>query len=251
MTDFSAINAASGVTQETNITSTDSSDTIGQEMFLKLLVTQMQNQDPLNPDDPTEFTSQLAQYSQLEQLTNLNDGMESLVESNTNSDKLASLNTIGKDVSFSSDTVDFSGAPVQIGYTLPDNSAAEVSITLTRDGSTVARLDGKDLSAGSHYLTWEGKYGNGMAVPSGEYEIKVLVKDGSENTSTAESLVKAEVTGVDLSGDNGGTLITTAGEIGFSSISGVFDKTTEAVTDADSSESEEDETEDSTASVTS
>lgn len=226
MTDFAAINAASGVKPEPTgpKVKTDTDDAIGQEMFLKLLVTQMQNQDPMNPDDPTEFTSQLAVYSQLEQLTNLNSGMEKLVESKNSSDKLASLNTIGKEVSFPADKVLMEGSPVQIGYSLADNSAAEVSIALVKDGRTVARLEGSELGKGDHYLTWDGKLGNGSPVPAGEYEIRVSVIDGDGKTTSAPSLIRAKVTGVDLSGSNGGTLVTSSGETSFNSITGVFDR---------------------------
>jgi flagellar basal-body rod modification protein FlgD len=74
------------------------SKTLGQTDFLNLLVAQLKNQDPLNPSDPTEFTSQLAQYSQLEQLFNLNDSMGNLTTAQNNSQRLSSLALIGQEV---------------------------------------------------------------------------------------------------------------------------------------------------------
>ena len=91
---------------------------MGKEDFLKLLVAQLQNQDPLSPDDPTEFTAQLAQFSSLEQLTSLNDSMDNLVNSNANSDRFATLNTIGKNVAYHSADFTFKGEPVELGYQL-------------------------------------------------------------------------------------------------------------------------------------
>lgn len=78
---------ASTQSQSSDTTSTD--DIMGKEDFLTLLVTQLQNQDPLNPDDPTEFTAQLAQFSSLEQLFNINESMDEVVSSVSDSQKLS------------------------------------------------------------------------------------------------------------------------------------------------------------------
>ena len=111
-------------------------DIMGKQDFLTLLVAQLQNQDPLNPDDPTEFTAQLAQFSQLEQLFNLNDSMKNLVTSNANSDKFATLQTIGKNVVFQGKLVfDFIVPPevakiiliVSIGDEFPAQAVLELS----------------------------------------------------------------------------------------------------------------------------
>ena len=75
-------------------------DIMGKEDFLTLLVAQLQNQDPLNPDDPTEFTAQLAQFSSLEQLFNLNESMDKVATSVNDSQKLSALSMIGKEVAY-------------------------------------------------------------------------------------------------------------------------------------------------------
>ncbi len=74
--------------------------TVGKDEFLRLFVTQLKFQDPLNPMDSAGFTTQLAQFSSLEQLTNLNDGMKSLLLSQNSLQNSLSANLIGKQVGF-------------------------------------------------------------------------------------------------------------------------------------------------------
>ncbi len=221
----SYINALS---KTANIPTTDrnsgesGSKTLGQEDFLTLLVAQMENQDPLAPQEGAEFTSQLAQFSSLEQLTNLNGGMDALVNNFNNSEKLSSLSTIGKEVACKSDSVLYSGDPVHLGYTL-DGPAEAVTVQLLHDNELIATLDGTGLSKGNHYLDWDGKTNTGEAAPEGEYKIMVTTKLAENSETTASPLVKAKVTGIDFNSARQTTLLTSAGEIAYSSILGVFE----------------------------
>jgi len=200
----------------------DDKTILGKEDFLSLLVAQMKNQDPLNPDDPTQFTAQLAQFSQLEQLFNLNGSMESLVSSFQNSDKLTALSTIGKEVAFRSDTITFNGQPVTLGYRI-DEQATDVSIALQKDGATVAVLKGEELDKGTHYITWDGLNSKGDAAGPGNYTILIKAKNTQGEELSAESVVRSVVTGADLEGITGGTLLTGSGDVSFSTILGVFE----------------------------
>ncbi len=195
---------------------------MGKEDFLMLLVAQLKNQDPLSPDDPTEFTAQLAQFSSLEQLTSLNDSMDNLVTSNANSDRFSTLNTIGKSVAYNSGSFMFQGDPVEIGYQL-DGQASEVNMLLQQNGVTLTTMKGEDLATGSHFMTWDGKLANGRQAPVGKYEIVLEAKAAADESVGAAPLQRSEVTGVDLQGALGGTLLTKTGEIGFSSILGVYE----------------------------
>jgi len=213
--------ASTAATGTSNITSAE--DVImGKEDFLQLLVAQLQNQDPLNPAEPTEFTAQLAQFSSLEQLTNLNDSMDSLVSATNNSDRLATLSTIGKDATYESNSFQYSGGPVALGYKLAD-PAANVTLLLQNQGVTVATIAGKELGAGNHYINWDGLSTAGIPAASGDYSIVVQAKSAEGASVQASSLIRSEVTGVDLGGDKGTTLITKAGEVAFNSILGVFE----------------------------
>ena len=223
---------------------------MGKEDFLTLLVTQLQNQDPLNPDDPTEFTAQLAQFSSLEQLFTLNEGMENLVASNSTSDSLSALSTIGKEVTYLGDTFNYEGTPVDVGYQL-DDSATEVTLSLQQNGATVATLNGVDLTEGNHIITWDGLTAEGEIAPAGEYKIVISAKAGDGESVGAAPLVKSEVTGIDMDGESGGTLITQAGSIHFNEIFGVYEPGTAAAAASENKDQDNiEETLDTVAAVT-
>ena len=225
---------ASSTTKSSTATSKDTATTenvMGKQEFLTLLVAQLQNQDPLNPNDPTEFTAQLAQFSSLEQLFNLNKSMDNLVTSNANSDKLTTLNTIGKEVIYQDGSFDFTGEPITLGYKL-DGQAKEVTLALQLDGATVATLKGTDLTKGNHFLTWDGLATNGQPAASGKYKIVITAKAAEGESVAANPLIRSEVTGVDLDGEFGGVLITKAGKVEFNTILGVYEKTAASTTDS-------------------
>jgi flagellar basal-body rod modification protein FlgD len=235
-----SISQAATTQNATSASSTSKNDEVlGKEDFLTLLVAQLQNQDPLNPDDPTEFTAQLAQFSSLEQLFNLNESMESLVTAYNSSDKLSTLNTIGKEAAYQSSSFSYDGEPVTLGYKL-DAQASEVTLALQKDGSTIALLKGTELSKGTHYMTWDGLGSNGQTAPVGDYKIVIQAKAGEGQSVAASPVIRSEVTGVDLDGSNGGTLLTRAGEVSFNSIIGVFERDSLPKSTTDEENSEED-----------
>jgi len=198
-------------------------DMMGKEDFLTLLVAQLKNQDPLNPDEPTEFTAQLAQFSSLEQLFNLNDSMKNLATSNANGDRFATLQTIGKNVVYQESSFDYDGKmPIELGYQL-DGPATQVQLTIKKNGATVRVLDGSELTKGNHFLSWDGLDKNGDPAGSGAYSVSISAKAGEGKSVAASPLLKSEVTGVDLTGEYGGKLLTKAGEVAFTSILGVYE----------------------------
>ncbi|MCP4343728.1 MAG: flagellar hook assembly protein FlgD [Desulfobulbaceae bacterium] len=217
-----SINQATTAATGASSSSITNDAVMGKEDFLMLLVAQLQNQDPLSPDDPTEFTAQLAQFSSLEQLFSLNEGMENMVNSNANSDRFATLNTIGKDVAYNGSSFTFTGTPVEIGYQL-DGQASEVTLSFQHKGVTMATINGEELTDGSHFITWHGQLTDGTTAPPGDYEIVLQAKAAADESVGAAPLVRSEVTGVDLEGDYGGILITKAGDVAFNSILGVYE----------------------------
>lgn len=240
---ISQVSTASGTNTGSSATNTD--EILGKEDFLTLLVAQLQNQDPLNPDDPTEFTAQLAQFSSLEQLFNINEGMENLVTANANSDRLSTLNTIGKEVAYQSSSFSYSGEPVTLGYQL-DGQASEVTLALQLNGATVALLQGEDLTKGTHYLNWDGITESGRQAAHGDYKIIVQAKAAEGESVAASPVIRSEVTGVDLEGEFGGTLVTKAGEVAFNTILGVYEVGSAIASEETEEENSSDEPNDET-----
>ena len=207
----------------TSANSSPNSAILGKQDFLTLLVAQLKNQDPLNPSDPTQFTAQLAQFSSLEQLFNLNDSMNNMATANANAARFTTLNTIGKEVSFPASSFDFAGGPVNLGYVL-DGQAKDVTLALQCNGVTVATLQGEELNAGTHFINWDGLTTGGKPAPVGNYKIVIQAKAADGQGVSVQSLVRSQVNGVDLGGNYGGTLLTAAGQVSFASILGVYDK---------------------------
>lgn len=197
--------------------------TLGQDDFLTLLVAQLQNQDPLNPSDPTEFTAQLANYSQLEQLFNLNDSMDKLAESRNNSERLSALTMIGKEVVVEGSSFKLGEGTAEIGYKV-DGTASEIQIHIQDGaGQRVATLNPNELTTGNHFITWQGVDENGEHLPPGKYSIVIESKSSADGETVGVTpLVRADVTGVDL-GDEGAVLITDVGEFSMTDIHGVYE----------------------------
>ena len=201
--------------------------TLGQDDFLTLLVAQLQNQDPLNPSDPTEFTAQLANYSQLEQLFNLNDSMDKLAESRSNSERLSALSMIGKEVVVAGSSFQLGEGTAEIGYTV-DGTASEIRIHIQDGaGQRVATLHPNELTTGNHFITWQGVDANGEHLPAGKYSIVIESRSAEGETVAVTPLVRADVTGVDL-GDEDAVLITDVGEFSMTDIHGVYEANSSA-----------------------
>jgi len=215
---FTTAATASSAKTSTSTSATKTADIMGKEDFLTLLVAQLQNQDPLNPDDPTEFTAQLAQFSSLEQLYNLNESMAGLTTAQANSEKLSALSLIGKEVSYNGSSFTYEGDPIAVGYQL-DGIASGVTLSLQNaDGKTVKTLEAADteLKSGNHFITWDGTDMDGKTVADGTYKIVLSATAASSGGSVAAAaLISSEVTGVDLSN---GMLTTKAGEVLFNNL---------------------------------
>jgi flagellar basal-body rod modification protein FlgD len=217
MTSISGINQAAASSATGSLTG---GNNLGKDDFLLLLVTQLQNQDPLNPQDPTEFTSQLAQYSSLEQLFTVNDQLQQLETANGNVMQLTALGLMGRDVVVQSDNFTLGSEPVTLGYRLSGN-VDEVRIAVQNaDGQTVATLQGTELSAGEHFMTWNGATAAGAALPAGDYQFNITTRRDGESTASGTALVKTRVTGVDLDGGSS-TLTTGLGNYGLGNITSV------------------------------
>ena len=162
---------------------------LGQEQFLQLLVAQMQNQDPINPMDGKEFASQLAQFNSVEQLIGVNNGLESLQQSQemmsagmTNS-MAASLT--GKEVRALSNKVHLEpGQETDINYEL-NNSAEKVDIVIKDgSGSEVRNVSLEGLDSGENSWTWDGKNNDGVRVADGNYTVDIQASNGDSTVGS-------------------------------------------------------------------
>ena len=175
------------ITSELNSVTTGSTElaaaqqpVLGKEDFLNLLITQLQNQDPLNPTDSTEFTAQLAQFSSLEQLSNVNDNLEQLqnFQAATNNSQAVSL--LGKEIMANGNFLQLSdGEPIGCDFSLGRDAAAVVVNIYDSTGEFVKAFESEDLAAGRHTLVWDGTDRNGNPAKDGNYTFEILAADAN------------------------------------------------------------------------
>ncbi len=167
-----------------------------QNEFLTLFTTQLKNQDPLNPMDSSQMTSQLAQISTVSGIQTLNQTMQSMMNSNTAVQASQSAALIGKTVMGPGSQFAWgSSGSAQIGVTLPSNADSLTVNILDAAGQTVRSYSETNLSAGTSSITWDGKDSSGNALPAGNYSVKAsAARSGA--AVTASTLVQGVVTGV-------------------------------------------------------
>ncbi|MCE1237665.1 MAG: flagellar hook assembly protein FlgD [Hyphomicrobiales bacterium] len=189
----------------TSSSSTTSSDTAtlssNYEMFMTLLVTQMQNQDPLNPTDTSTFTSQLVQYSQVEQQIKTNSYLSDIKALSATQNATNLVSYIGKTVEADGTTSYFNGSDDASWNFTSSASASSATVTITNsDGDTVYTGTTK-LSAGDNTYTWDGTTSSGGKASAGTYTISVSGTSSSGSAVTITNTASGTVTGVDFSGD--------------------------------------------------
>ncbi len=160
-----------------------------QNRFLSLLVAQLKNQDPLNPLDNAQVTSQMAQLSTVQGIEDMNKSLAALAASMGANQMGQAASLIGRGVLVPGNTVSPSQLEDVMGFEL-SRSADSVNIDiLDSSGNVVRHLDLGPRDTGVNVLAWDGLTGSGAAAPAGEYTFKVnAVQGGQAVSSTALNL---------------------------------------------------------------
>ena len=184
-----------------NEVSTDdgSENALGKDAFLTLLVAQMENQDPLNPMEGTEFTAQLAQYSSLEQLYNVNDNLLTINDTQGDIANFKALEFMGKEVFIDGNALFVEeGQASTGGFYLEDSAECTVRI-LDEDGELVNTISMGALEEGIHRIEWDGLDSNGDAVADGTYSFEVTAVDSQGDELSVDRFAVGLVDRVNLS----------------------------------------------------
>ncbi len=176
--------AALAATMNSKSTTTNSSAAVSsQDRFLKLLVTQMQNQDPLNPMDNAQVTSQMAQLSTVTGIDKLNVTLQALSDSMLSNQSLQSTSMIGHGVLVSGSGIDLSSGSAMGGFqTTAAASSAQVSI-YDQAGGLVRTVNLGAAPAGINKFQWDGKDSKGAAAADGTYTFSVNTVQGGSNVA--------------------------------------------------------------------
>lgn len=196
----------------------DSTDTAAgtEDRFLKLLVAQMRNQDPLNPLDNAQVTSQLAQINTVRGIEQLNSSMATMAAASSAVSPVSAVGLLGRQVLIGGqdfewsreaaqypnpdpsmpDTSTEAGKSVRLGFELPAAARAVRAEIVDSTGQVVFAHDATDAEPGVHSFAWDGRNAEGKAMGDGKYRLRVFAAgyDGAE--LQIDPLVPARVTGV-------------------------------------------------------
>ena len=162
--------------------------------FLNLLVTQLKNQDPLDPLDANEFTSQLVQFASVEQQIYSNANLEKLVNLEQTSQTSFMVDYIGKTVETLGDQVMLQDGMAEFNYIL-DTNAASVQVSVVNSaGRAVFSAEG-ETTAGKHNIAWDGVDKDGVQQPDGAYRVVIAAMDREGNLLDVEQTTIGRVVG--------------------------------------------------------
>jgi flagellar basal-body rod modification protein FlgD len=195
---MAAVNGTSASSSSSSTSGTQSASST-EDRFLKLLVTQMQNQDPLNPLDNAQVTSQMAQLSTVTGIEKLNTSLAAMSQSFASSQSLQAANMIGHSVLVPGDTgMTLSSGAAYAGVDLQGPADSLVVSIKDASGNVVRSIDlGAQTSAGAVPFAWDGKTDGGVAEPDGQYTFDVKALQGTTSV-TADKLTLGQVNSVTL-----------------------------------------------------
>jgi len=175
---------------------TELEDKTGMNQFLTMLVAQLQNQDPLNPMDGTDFTAQLAQFTSLEQQFQMNNNLTSIQAALGAQEKGSVIDYIGKTVKTTDNTILAENGQADAGaYTLADR--AEVTIHIYDGQGLEVRNIYKGWQEADEYdLAWDGRDNSGGVVSDGIYSFEIVAKDEKGLFVSCNAYTLGEVTGI-------------------------------------------------------
>ncbi len=176
----------------------DSRQDLGRDSFLTLFIAQLEHQDPLNPLESQEFTAQLAQFSSLEQLYNLNDTLDSIKTSQDESSRFQVLNLIGKDIMAEGAMVALTEDDPAVGGFVLEGLADCRALILDADGYPIREMALGVLGVGEHTFEWDGKDDAGTFQEPGAYGFEVIATDTLGERVSVSAMIRGQVTRINL-----------------------------------------------------
>ncbi len=185
-------------TESNEANSAADSTQMDKDAFMKLLLAQLQNQDPLSPMEGTEFVSQLAEFTSVEQALAQTSKLELISLQLTGLAANEAVGLIGKEVTVRGNKISFDGQNATGFSANLDGAAADVTVTI-RDASTGAAVRTMELGqqkAGTLSVPWDGRDNNGQLAAAGSYRVEVSATDASGSSVQVSQDVTGTVVGV-------------------------------------------------------
>ncbi len=185
------------------------SDELGQEQFLNLMLTQFRNQNPPNPQDPTEFLSQLAQVTNVAGISEMKQSMVRLADSLYAGQALQAASVVGRNVLAPSDFATVAaGGGTSGAVDLPVSTQSGFIRITDATGALVREIPLGPRAAGLARFEWDGRTNAGQPVAAGTYTLAAGYRDGDQAVG-ADTYISKRVSSVALGGDGQRTEITT------------------------------------------
>lgn len=197
-----------------------SNDELDQSDFLKLMITQLTNQDPTNPVENEDFASQMAQFSTLTGIQDLTSSFATLSQTLLQGQTVEAATLVGQDVLVPAGTAEIAEGKGTSGAVDLTASATQVSVNIqNKSGQLVRTLDLGAQSAGVIDFEWDGLLDNGSAAPAGTYSFSVTAQRNGQ-TEALETLLDGKVKSVSLDSGTGALMLDVQGlgSVGFSSV---------------------------------
>lgn len=148
------------------------------QAFLKLMTAQMQNQDPLAPMDATQFVTQLAQFSQVEQSVQANSKLDDLRKAIASISSQGSLALIGRDIEVASDVISLEEGSAEFTFAV-DGDPSELRYTILNSLGQPVRSEAIVYEGGRQSITWDGRDNDGTMLDDGPYLVVINAKDAN------------------------------------------------------------------------
>ncbi len=219
-----AISGLEALSKPSTPASVIGSDDVNREDFLKLLIAQLQHQDPLNPVENQEFVAELATFSSLEQQQMQTGLLQQMIDNQNTSDTAQALSLIGKDATVDSDTFFFQeGKQTQFVFNSP--GAGNFPVTITNSTGRVVMQDNvAAYGPGQVSYMFDGRNAQGQSIPPGEYSISIgATMDASGEQTRFPTFMRGEVEGVTFL-DGAPILVVNGQAVPMSAVQGVYEK---------------------------
>ena len=183
---------------------------LGKNAFLELMIAQLEHQDPLSPQENGEFISQLAQFSQVEGVDNLNESVGGMATAMRSTLALQASTLVGRSVRVPTDVGAYDGQTPMTGVAVLPSAATNVHVRISdAQGREVRMLDYGTRDGGNLPIAWDGRNGDGQQLPAGRYSVKAEGNFGDGNAAAQVELL-ANVNSVSIAA-NGEVVLNVAG----------------------------------------
>ena len=195
------ITPASGIgATKSDLTSSRKTIAENFDTFLSILTTQLKNQNPMDPLDTNQFTSQMVEFTGVEQQLKTNEYLEALIKANEGSFASQAVSYIGKAVTAFGDEAQMKDGNAEWTYGVTSD-APESKITIKNAAGAVVFTEDKALTQGESTYTWDGKDKDGSLLPEGQYSLDIEAKNTDGKIIDNYTMTKGIVDTVDFAGE--------------------------------------------------